>query len=461
MTGPCCGVRGSHLPDLWVLGPGEVISVVGAGGKSALLELLARQYEQEGGRVILATTTRMWPPQPGADARPLVTATDLPGLLAQLRDSPERSPVVGRSVLPNGKLEDVPVEWVPALRDLGWVTAVIVEADGAAGRPLKAPAAWEPVVPECTTLMVVMSGLDSQGARLDEDSVHRPKIVGRLLGLSQGAILPDDAPLRAALMGYRPVCPPHGRMLVLLNKADAFPVSAGLARASESTNVEVWAGSAGAASPSFSCLCPGPAILSVAVLAAGAATRMGGSKVLAQVGAETMLERVVGVARGAAGANGVVVVVRGQDEPQARGLLARWMDAGDPPAVRVEVNPHPEKGMASSLALAAGNVACGDLLVMLADQPFAGPATVARLLRAREGSPRAAAVALAAGVDWGPPVLIGRSLVPRLVSLEGDKGARDLLRRFLGRVVLVEAQDVEAMDVDTPDDLESARHRTV
>jgi probable selenium-dependent hydroxylase accessory protein YqeC len=461
MIDPCRRAEGSHLPDLWRLGPGEVISVVGAGGKSTLLELLARQYEREGERVILATTTRMWPPQPGADARPLVTATDLPGLLAQLEAAPERSPVVGRSVLPNGKLEDVPQEWVPALRDLGWVGAVIVEADGAAGRPLKAPAAWEPVVPDCTTLMVVMSGLDSQGARLDEDSVHRPKIVGRLLGLSQGAILPDDAPLRAALLGYRPVRPPHGRMLVLLNKADAFPVSRGLARAAESADVEVWAGSTGTTPASFSRLHPGPEALSVVVLAAGAATRMGGSKVLAQVGAGTMLERVVGVACGAAGAGEVVVVVREQDEAQVRGLLARWTDGGDPPVVRVEVNHHPEKGMASSLALAVGSVACGDLLVMLADQPFAGPATVTRLLEARARSPRAAAAALASGADWGPPVLIGRSLVPRLISLEGDKGARDLLRRFLGRLVLVNAQDEEAMDVDTPDDLESARRRTL
>ena len=434
--------------------------MVGGGGKSTLLEVLARQYEQEGGRVILATTTRMWPPQPGPDARPLVTASDLPGLLAQLQDAPARSPVVGRSVLPNGKLEDVPPEWVPALRDLHWVAAVIVEADGAAGRPLKAPAAWEPVVPDCTTLMVVMSGLDAQGARLDEESVHRPEIVGRLLGLSQGAILPDDASLRAALTGYRPVCPPHGRMLVLLNKADAFPVSSGLARAAESTDVEVWAGSVGTTSPSFSCLHPGPEMLQVAVLAAGSATRMGGSKVLAHVGAETMLERAVGVARGASGAEAVVVVVRAQDEPEVRRRLARWMEVGDPPVVRVEVNHHPEKGMASSLALAAGSVVAGDLLVMLADQPFVGPATVGRVLRTRERSLRAAAVALANGADWGPPVLIGRSLVPRLLSLEGDKGARDLLRRFFSRMVLVDALDEEAMDVDTPDDLESARRRT-
>ena len=72
-------------------------------------------------------------------------------------------------------------------------------------------------------------------------------------------------------------------------------------------------------------------MLQVAVLAAGSATRMGGSKVLAQVGAETMLERAVGVARGASGAEAVVVVVRVQDEPEVRGLLARWMEVGDPP----------------------------------------------------------------------------------------------------------------------------------
>jgi CTP:molybdopterin cytidylyltransferase MocA len=57
--------------------------------------------------------------------------------------------------------------------------------------------------------------------------------------------------------------------------------------------------------------------------------------------------------------------------------------------------------------------------------------------------------------------LIGRSLLPRLLSLQGDKGARDLLKSFLDRVVLVDAQDEEALDVDTPDDLENARRRTL
>jgi probable selenium-dependent hydroxylase accessory protein YqeC len=491
---PAVGECGSHLPDLWRLGPAEVISVVGGGGKSTLLELLARQYEAEGRRVILTTTTRMWPPGQEAGARPLVTAPDLPTLLERLCEAPERSPVVGRSVLADGKLEDVPPDWVPALRDLGWVEAVVVEADGSAGRPLKAPAAWEPVVPACSTLLVVMAGLDCQGVPLDGRHMHRPELLAALLGVSVGAALPDDAPLRASLLGYARAVPRHARLLVLLNKADAYPPRPGLLRAAAvdglwsqgggpaagvpdevAAGVDVWWGAAGAEPPAFRCLRPGRRRLNVAIAAAGKATRMGGSKVLSVLGGETLLERTLATARQIADVGGKVVVVRVEDEDEVRRLTGGtggagagggtasphwggamgWVEAA--PEFCVVVNREPERGMASSLALAAEAVGSGDLLVLLADQPFAGEETVGRLRTALEAHPRAAAAVLVSGGNWGPPLVIGRSLAARLPGLLGDRGARAMLEAFEDRMVRVAAEWDEALDVDTPADLEKAR----
>jgi len=51
---------------------------------------------------------------------------------------------------------------------------VLVEADGAAGRPLKAWAAWEPVIPGQTCLLVVMAGASGLGRPLTPAWVHRP-----------------------------------------------------------------------------------------------------------------------------------------------------------------------------------------------------------------------------------------------------------------------------------------------
>ena len=118
------------------------------------------------------------------------------------------SPVVGTRVLDNGKLDGVPPEWVPTLRDLPWVGAVLVEADGAARLPLKAPAAWEPVIPACTSLTIVVAGLDAQDAPLDADHVHRPELLAALLGLEIGRPVPSGRLCEALLAGYGPRCPP-------------------------------------------------------------------------------------------------------------------------------------------------------------------------------------------------------------------------------------------------------------
>ncbi len=76
----------------------------------------------------------------------------------------------------------------------------LVEADGARGWLLKAPAEYEPVIPSETDRVIVVAGLDAIGKPLEEGVVHRPEIAARLLGVPLGtAITPD---LFARLVGH-------------------------------------------------------------------------------------------------------------------------------------------------------------------------------------------------------------------------------------------------------------------
>ncbi len=461
---------GPPLIDLWRLGPSEVVCAVGGGGKTSLLERLAREYESEGSRVVLTTTTHVWPPAVGG--RPLVLV-DSPDEIDRLRQSPGGlSPVVGRGLDGAGKLVGVPHEWVCRLRDLPWAAAVLVEADGSKGLPLKAPAEWEPVLPECASLVVGLAGLDAQGIPLDDAHVHRADRLAALLGLPRGARVPPPRLLDAVLTAYGPSRPDQAELLVALNKADRIPPEAGLLRAAAAAPVETWAGSVA------------PRVVEVRaegfwedggwrrldrrderpdvlVLAAGLATRMGADKVLARLGDGTVLGAVVRAATGCAGL-GRVVVVTGPDSTAAEAAL--W---GDCPSGGYEVarNPSPEAGMASSLLAGLTHLdGGGDLLVLLGDQPLVTKETLSRLLAARAGSPRAAAVGLAhsggagpAGGGVGPPVLLHRSLRPQLLDLRGDQGARLLLTRYAGAVIAVAAEPDETLDVDTPADLARAR----
>ncbi len=486
-----------HLPQrlthLWRLGPSEVVVLVGAGGKTSLMEALARDYEDEGARVLLTTTTKVLPPKPGG--RPLVTAPHLEALLRALRaegvggvgagvGGGYSSPVVGRGLTPDGKVEGVLPEWVPALRDLPGVAAVLVEADGAAGLPLKAPAAWEPVVPPCASLVVAVAGLDAQGAALDAKHVHRPELLADLLDLELGDAIPPAALLRACVVGYEDRTPMQAGFLVFLNKADARPPAPELVEACAAAAVEVWSGAVAEVEGSrhrtsermMRRLGIGDDRPSAVIPAAGLAARMGGPKVLAALGESTVLGRVVAAAR-ESGVVREVVVVAGADTDAVEAALvaesaASARPGGPSPApagaaqapadadVRVVRNPTPQEGMASSLrtGLEALRHPAG-VLVMLGDQPFVHPATLRRLVEERAVRARAAAVGLAGGSGGSarPPVLVHRSLLPRMMELRGDEGARNLLARHSASVVCLPGAPEEALDVDRPEDLDLAR----
>ena len=151
-----------------------VTSVIGSGGKTSLLAALARELP---GTVILTTTTHILP----FAGVPLVTSADADDVRAALAGS--RVICVGSQAEKNGKLV-TPELGIDALASLA--DHVLVEADGARRLPLKAHAAWEPVIPACsdrTILVLGASGLD----RPVREAVHRPELFCELSGC-----LPDD-----------------------------------------------------------------------------------------------------------------------------------------------------------------------------------------------------------------------------------------------------------------------------
>jgi len=99
---------------------------------------------------------------------------------------------------------------------------IIVEADGAAGRPVKAPREQEPVMPSNTTLVVAILGVDGVGTELDEKNVFQPDLISRLTGVPLGQRI--DAESMATLMthpeGIFKGAPASSRVVAFLNKVD-------------------------------------------------------------------------------------------------------------------------------------------------------------------------------------------------------------------------------------------------
>lgn len=206
---------------------GAVVSVVGAGGKTTLVYRLAAEARAAGLTVLVTTTTHMGTLPESTTGPVLVEAESaVEADLVRALATEGRATVLGRRVRPD-KLEGLAPERVDALAACADV--VLVEADGARGRSLKAPAAHEPVIPSSTTLVIVVAAVDALGRPLDAETVHRLDLVCATTGAPEGTTI-GPAVFAAALAhpsSYPSRIAPGLRAGVFLNKADDDAAMAG------------------------------------------------------------------------------------------------------------------------------------------------------------------------------------------------------------------------------------------
>jgi molybdenum cofactor cytidylyltransferase len=181
------------------------------------------------------------------------------------------------------------------------------------------------------------------------------------------------------------------------------------------------------------------------VLAAGAATRFGSTKQLAELDGRPLLEHALRTMSLAPGV-GRAVVVLGAEAEAVRSLNLHGLEP--------IVCSRWQEGQSASLACGLGALTdCEAVVVTLGDQPRLSPLAIARVLAAR-GS--AAAVRATYGGLPGHPVLLERELFDRLRDITGDRGARNLLQSV--QTAGVPCDDLGGgEDVDTPDQLAALR----
>jgi len=209
----------------------EAISLVGAGGKTTLMYRLAKELLLSGKRVVTTTTTKILEPKPEETNFLFVDSDE-----KRIKDfvwrhlDQYRHMTVARERLGSGKLKGVSPNLVNELWSIDKIDTIIVEADGAAGRPVKAPREWEPVIPIATTLVVAILGVDGVGRELNEENAFQPEGISKITGVPVGEKLTDEA---MAILTVHPEglfkgAPSSSRVVVFLNKVD---IPKGVARA--------------------------------------------------------------------------------------------------------------------------------------------------------------------------------------------------------------------------------------
>ncbi len=205
------------------LSPKEHLAVVGGGGKTTLCFALAKALSLAGARVVSTTTTKVWRDEAYAFPCRVFCSPGGSGLEAVKKGLNGAGNVfVGRELLENGKVAGIPRAMADDLFREPWVEYVILEADGAGGRPVKAPAAHEPVIPESVTSVIAVMGLGALGKPLGPDIVFRTALFKALTGLAEGDILNPERLARvfdkqAGLFKNGPV---SARKIVFLNQLD-------------------------------------------------------------------------------------------------------------------------------------------------------------------------------------------------------------------------------------------------
>lgn len=186
----------------------RLTALVGGGGKSSTMYAMARQAMDQGLTVVVTTTTHILP-------HPKLPLTGdlaaLPALLAEHRV------VTLGAYDERGKLTGA---GDPAAC-LAVADVVLIEADGAKLRPLKAPADHEPVIPPACHAVIASAGLDSVGKPIEE-TCHRPERVCALLGVSPDHLITpaDVAAILSSPVGGRKSVGQATAFRCLLNKAD-------------------------------------------------------------------------------------------------------------------------------------------------------------------------------------------------------------------------------------------------
>jgi molybdenum cofactor cytidylyltransferase len=446
--------KSSHKPSS--TGGFGAVSFVGAGGKTTAIFQLAREIVNRNSVTLAPYAHLPWRAVPGSAG--VVTATTHLGIwqtsLADqhiIANNPDdiQLPIKGVTLI-TGEIEsdrtkpvnETALNWIhenTKSRDI----PLLIEADGSRQKPLKAPAAYEPPIPEFTDTVIVVAGLSALGKPLTDEHVHRAEIFSQLSGLQINQTITPDAIMRMLMhpQGGLKNIPAHARRIAFLNQTDTpefQSIGGGVARELLGHFDSVIVGTLQRSNVQTFERCAG------IILAAGESTRFGALKQLLDWKGKPFVRQVAETALQAG--LGPVVVVTGFHAADVESALK-----GLP--VEIVHNPQYQLGQSTSIRAGVQSLSgrVGAAIFLLADQPQI-PVDVIRALVESHGQNMQAILAPLVLEDRrANPVLFDRDTFPDLMQLTGDVGGRGIFDKHHVEY-LPWHDDILLFDVDKPED---------
>jgi probable selenium-dependent hydroxylase accessory protein YqeC len=201
----------------------SVVTFVGAGGKTTSMYKTAHELSDRGLAVLITTTTKIYSPgYEGRDNLNLILGS--PQVLCEKFKKVDRGIVVAAACeLPNSeKLAGYTPDEIDLIHSRKIFDVILVEADGAKEKPVKAPAAHEPVIPKSANFCIGVVGLDCLDKPLNEQIAHRAESLAALSGQGMNSIIHEET-IKSLVLSpaglFKSVWGDCFRIL-MLNKAD-------------------------------------------------------------------------------------------------------------------------------------------------------------------------------------------------------------------------------------------------
>lgn len=446
------------------MGKAYVIAVVGSGGKTTLIGQLAKQARMAGRKAAVMTTTHMALPDQydavGKTAEEAISIMEREGIV--FYGSYAEQP--GKMTFPG----EAAYEAVCRKADL-----VLVEADGSRRLPMKVPD-WrrEPVIPLNTDAVIVVYGLSALGKPLNE-VCQRWELAGeRLPGWpgkgaagessccwgkaeagEKACLVTEQLAVDLLIKGYLKILRfrwPNVRLVTLLNQADSPGRRDAGVRMQAALEKEGW-----------ECRITQLRKLKIAVIymASGFGKRFGGNKLLeaeafggkplfrhgldGYLHLKERLEREGGIR---------MTVVLVSQYPEI-------LEYGNQIGICTVENPSAAEGITASIRLgtkAAAEQGADYCLYSVADQPWLREETLWKFLTTfidRSLTEQKTIGCLASEGRRGNPVIFHRKYQEQLLSLTGDRGGSQIMKKYPEEVMefLVDRKELE--DIDRREDV--------
>ncbi|MEG0371291.1 MAG: selenium cofactor biosynthesis protein YqeC [Clostridium sp.] len=411
-----------------------MISFVGGGGKTSLMFSLANQLQRFGSDLVTTTTKIFCPKEDEYSALYLLDSVRI----EDIDPIKNKITVIGQNINNDNKIIGLPKEVLDTIHGKGVFDFILVEADGAKGKPIKAPNVTEPIIPDKTNINIGVMGVDA----LDEDISSICFRYEIFSSITQNTTKVDDESVISLInhpLGLFKGTPETCKRYLVINKCDNNQkIKRGrdlLKKVICKTQVDkVFVSSIHKGNFQSESL-----NVCGIVMASGMSKRMGQNKLIMKIENKSMIKRVTSQCVNSHLRD--VIVVYNED------IVLRQVCSLP---IKTAHNLSPEMGQSMSIKVGLKSISddYDGYMFLVGDQPFIDSKLINKLLNRFEMDKKSIVIPCYRD-DKGTPVIFPSLYKKDLICIQGDSGGREIIKHCENiSKVLIEDKN-KGMDIDT------------